>query len=600
MTDYVVVFNSWRSGFYNCLNNPTFIDIENPSSNNNYCCQIIQVQAGETYYYTGTTTNAARMYILLNDDETNNVVSIGGYNQNEVTNRLFVIPSGVSTLLVNADSRKNHRIIRFPQEHSIQSNTDLNTITTPGYYICSSYATAMSCINTPPGLGNGFRLDVDTISVSQESTYRRQIITSNTYVAENIEIFIRIYTTQWGDWTRIYQTEKDKLLDIQNLVQLEPGTDLDNVSYGSFYCATASDASSIINEPLFTNTSFSMYNINSRHRNNVSSYIRQFIFANKTTLSSIYTRTKNTGDFGPWQLMTNCSMLRSPLTLHYSNYTTRQRYSGNIKKQLRIMTNNVAHYWLQGHTTNYLADNPIKIDYWRNMLMKANADVLFLQECEDYIDDFNTREMNAFDYLYKPFFDSDHNIDDEGTQRTDTAGRSHASRRKILNKLGINTECTAVTVQTQDPDYQYNCYYSYCTCELENIGDILFINIHNFAGSAENRRIDRKYYLDTLTDFIKSQSYDYLIIAGDTNCGNNDVDRQNILNFCEEINATPVNGGILGWFITHNVEEAESSYDNIIVSNNIYIENIECDITLVPSGYLHTDHTPVIATINLV
>ena len=69
------------------------------------------------------------------------------------------------------------------------------------------------------------------------------------------------------------------------------------------------------------------------------------------------------------------------------------------------------------------------------------------------------------------------------------------------------------------------------------------------------------------------------------------------MSFCNSINAKPVNGGIIGWFVTSSAEETDRPYDNIIVSNNIEIRDIECDPILVAIGAIHTDHLPVSAVL---
>ena len=116
------------------------------------------------------------------------------------------------------------------------------------------------------------------------------------------------------------------------------------------------------------------------------------------------------------------------------------------------------------------------------------------------------------------------------------------------------------------------------------------------AGAA--RIADRLNYLNKLAEFINAKTYDYLIIAGDWNTKESASDHPNLLNFCQSIDASPVNGGILGWFGTCTQEELPRTYDNIIVSNNIRIDDVDCDPMLTPSGQIHSDHTPVVAEIS--
>lgn len=591
----VLPIDNWVSGYYTLSNSPTTIDPTVISSSANYTCQVVPCSPGDVFYYRGKGTNAARWYAFLSSASSNNVIDISGYGDRTDTEVVIVIPEGCSRLLVNSDSRIEY-YLKKSRFKSLSSGMDLNDLLEEGVYISRTKAISTSLLNGPEDIpfSAGLRLDVQRIR--EDVPYVRQIVTTNTTQTKYLQIYIRIITTEVGEWLLVYHGENTRL-EINSLTLIDDSTDLDDLTTpGSYYCPNATSTNTLSNVPFFVDTGFSMYVLNSGSPSSGVNYVRQIIYANKKELSSVYTRTKNL-EWGEWQLLGASDMFLSPNTLTASTYIPTTRLNTTPKKTLKVMTTNVAHYWLQGRPSDdYLYDHAIKVANWRKVLMKADADLLFLQECEDYID--SSRVINAFDYLYKPFFDSDYNIDNEGTSRTDKVGRSHPSRRKILNRLGLNTECTAVEVAPNDSGYSYNCYFSWCMVSINNVGNILLINMHNFAGGENARVLDRQKYLTELATFIGTKSYDYLIIAGDTNAKVPESDYSNILTFCSSLNITPANGGLLGWFGTANQEEVARAYDNIFVSNNIRIDNIECDPMLVPSGQWHSDHTPVIATIS--
>lgn len=593
-TDYEKL-EAWNAGHY-YANGPsvTTVDSTSPASNSNYSCMVLQCSPGDVFEYFGESSNTARSISFLSSASgTGNKLTSSGYQYS--TGTKVSAPANAAYVIFNKKNSVPCSIVKYKKIHNLLSGDNLDNCTSEGVYICSSSAIAAEISGRPSTMGSiAFRMDVQKVRITDN--YIRQILTTVTGASSDYSIYLREFTTISGDWVLIYNGGQIPL-EIKKLKLIENGTDLnDLLTPGSYYCPSYSVAATLENLPFFVDSGFSMYVVNSGAPSTVDSYIRQIIFANKKEFSTIYTRTLNLV-WGEWQVMASADMVLQPYTMAESEFVPGARLQGTPKKTITVATNNVAHYWLQGAATDdFLADHPIKIDNWRKLLMKTAADIIFLQECEDYIDE--DRTISAFDTLYAPFFDSDHNIDDQGTERPDKTGRAHPSRRKILNRLGLNTEGTAVTVEPVDQTYQYDCYYSWCIVNLSGVGDLLLIDLHNFAGKSAARVTDRANYLDELAAFIGTKTYDYLIIAGDTNVTNTESDYGNLLDFCEEIDAIPVNGGIIGWIGTANLEELPRPFDNIIVSNNIRIEDINCDPMLIPSGQLHTDHTLISAKIS--
>ena len=586
-----------------------------------YACQMVACTPGEVYSYTGNYIGGSRAYAVT--DGTFKVLSVS----EELTQRLedgqIIIPANGAYLFVNANADETYKLVRLKKLHFILRGTDLNTLTEEGVYTCASGSNALSLHNLPEDITTGFCLEVERIKAGVGfEGYIRQTLISNVADKKYFFMYIRIITTAVGPWNKIFWGNAAHPLEIENLEAIPAGTDLDDiVTYGSYYCSNAATAKTIRNLPFFVDSSFSLYVVNSHRATTVDRYVRQFIFANKKELSSVYTRVKNLV-WGEWQLVTNSSMCEQPHIFADSDYLP-ERPQGTPVKTIRIGTSNVAHYWAQGRNYSdglprYLADMPVKVAMWRRWLMHSKLDILFLQECEDYIDhgtEGNPKSMSAFDNLYAPFFDSDHNTDTDALTNYDMEfDPESAARRKVLNRLGLNTELTSVSVSSDDESYTKHGYVSYCTASITGVGSVLLVNVHNFFGMGVDRVTDRKKGLDTIAGIITQSNADYFIVAGDFNCkttrdvlSEEDIaelpdgwrdDREIIHDFCEEVGGVPANGGMIGWFATCSQEEAEKPYDNVIVSENIRIDDIMCDPTLVPAGYLHTDHTPVVVDIS--
>lgn len=611
---------NWQQQLYWKLDSDIMtVDAENPQYTANYNCLIAPCQPGDIFAYTGASSNAARKIAFLSSlSGEDNVVWKQANNTGFWVNRLREAPAGSAYVIAQANRNNKHAFYRVSGIRRILPNDALNDYLTPGTYVCVDYSDRSTITNLPDDFpSTGFVLDVklETTSsiVSNDGVVKlSQTIRSSSTYARNIKIYYRSYASSTGfsDWILLHHGSS-VLLDVNNLKAIQENDDLnDYVTPGSFFCNSANIAKTLTHSPLFVPSSFSMFVLNSKDSTSDGTYIRQILFANKYQTSSIYTRALNL-TWGEWQLLTSGTMVDSPMIISESNYAPSVKLNTPVKRILRVATNNVAHYWRQGGSTRrYLSDYPIIINRWRCELMKMDADILFLQECEDYIDE--NRELSAFSTLYSPFFDSDTNVDNgEPPSEEDWTRRDHTSRRKILNRLGLNSNTDAVGHQIDVYPYDVmpgdenpsitHVWFNWCIVTITGVGNILLINAHNFAGSGESSILNRAKFLNVLKSFILQQSgVDYVIIAGDFNI-NSEEDKTNLLNFCSDANLRlqPSNGGMVGWFATHSVEEMERPFDNIIVSENIRFRKIDCDPLLVPSRIIHTDHTPVVVEIEL-
>ena len=594
------VIDNWQSGKYYKLNgSPTSIDITAPNSSTNFACLYKACNPGDAFVYTGQGSSEARAYAFLSSASgENNILEISTQYAYTENFKIYA-PENAAYIVVNIDKREKHNFMYIKDEHDIIEGEDIDDMLKEGKYFCRTALIRNEVENVPDFIVGAFMLEVKRISVNTHgftNVAKIQTIYANTTNKSYQAIAYRTYQPNSGfsdGWNMIHDPNMIPL-DITNTIPIQENDDLDDYDEpGVYFAPSYSVSMSIAHVPLYIDSSFMLLVLNARAAANTDTYKRQILFANKYGTASIYTRQKNAAGYGGWQLMISSGMLEHPMLLEASEYEATERLTGTPKKTIRIGTNNVAHYWNQGSLSGreYLGDRADIQATWRRWLMKADMDILFLQECEDYIDE--DREINAFETLYKQFFDEDTNVDEQGGTGTTTK-----YRRKILNRMGLDTESDMETVETLYPGGgRKDGYFNWCMVNITGVGSVLLINMHNFAGSGTTYDEDRANYLDAIAEMITEKSPDYFIIAGDSNA-RSESDKTALLDFCEEMGATPANGGILGWFATAQIEETGRFYDNIIVSNNIRIDSVECDPVLVPGGFILTDHTPVTAKIS--
>lgn len=382
--------------------------------------------------------------------------------------------------------------------------------------------------------------------------------------------------------------ELAKRLNVAEAVQIAQGDDLDSyTTVGRYFSANTTVTASLTNCPI-SNTGFELI----VKKMSTSSYYEQILTVNGVSANEQYHRIKTTA-WSKWfavadiQDVINCDVLNPVLDKLDS-------FKSASKKTLKIATFNVEHYLIYSSRSNGIYNLPEKVMNFREFLLNNDIDILFLQECEDVID--SGRNKSAFDYLYKYFFLADHNVD------SDTSNRyTSSARRKILTRLDFDSPSTELTSVVMPWTYRenWNGYYSWCICNLADIGRFLLINVHNFAQDNSAQETNRNSLLNALETLIRNQSenYDYFILAGDFNT-NSQTDYTNLLNFCEEIGGTPANGGMLGWFKTSGTDRlCDYCFDNIIISSNIKFNKIECKPLWART--LFSDHIPLVATITL-
>lgn len=592
-------------------NNGTTVDVANPTTSANYEYLVDQCGAGDVYNLSGSSQSSARMYAFA--DSSYNVLSYGITGTYDYVN--VIAPTNAAYFISNSKwSEKTGKCYKGQVRKDVNpipldDGTDLNNVLKIGTYCVRSAASSNTILHLPSDyVSAGFWLRVFGIrndySEVRTNPYIIQVLSRNS--SDSVRIYYRVITTSGtiSEWYKVQRA--DDTLDVNQLTAIPSNSDLDDYTVsGTYYSPDTATTKTIANAPTLE-SGFSLWVFKSAAVS--SAHVRQIAFPNKRGTTTIYTRCKTSAGWGGWERMLTTNEYFSP-KIAVPVIEPLHARSGTPKKTIRVATNNVAHYWMQGFTPRrYTADYPIMLMNWRKYLLDAGIDILFLQECEEWID--SAHEMTAFDYLYKSFFDSNTNVNTSG-QELNTGNSPYA--RKILNRLGMNTESAMGTIDSLYDANPKDGYFNWCISSLTGVGNILLINAHNFASGVSNSLhpiTDRANYLSKLKDFIDSKSgqFDYFIIAGDFNSSNMDgksngsyvisqtnEDFTNLKNFCTSVDGHPVNGGMIGWYPTRMEEDQMYCLDNIIVSNNIRIEKIMCESALLKQ--INTDHIPIVAEI---
>jgi endonuclease/exonuclease/phosphatase family metal-dependent hydrolase len=265
--------------------------------------------------------------------------------------------------------------------------------------------------------------------------------------------------------------------------------------------------------------------------------------------------------------------------------TSMSAQGNNTGLNLRVMSYNVANF--DNDTANYISDE--KLFNLKKAIMSAKVDFICGQEDRQYIDSENTKLSN--NYVYFPVFP---------------------------NRYGDGGVVIHSKIQAQEQsalDYTNGRILRYATFNLSNGIKLLLINTHpvgdyNSTGAESTESIDaRKTQYEELFKWINGTitlnrngtstsvsvpEFTHCIIGMDGNSITAE-DKTNLLNEVSGSNFIAGNGGTIGWFLTNFVHNY--SIDNIIVSNNIIINNIEAWSDWYDK--LYSDHVPVIADLTL-
>lgn len=191
------------------------------------------------------------------------------------------IPSGGTDATNEGDAADNLMVQSIGAGMEIPAGTDLNTLTTPGNYVCGFTSNVAGFANKPTPLTNAFRLTVFKVLGNTEHSanegHRGQLIMDWTSGRE----YYRVYNASsglWGSWrTKRQDTDvidvphgghggTDQRAAAKNLLvpslvgstYLGNNTDLNTVkAFGNYYCSANTTVQTMSNCP--TTSAFRMY-----------------------------------------------------------------------------------------------------------------------------------------------------------------------------------------------------------------------------------------------------------------------------------------------------------------------------------------------------
>lgn len=309
-----------------------------------------------------------------------------------------------------------------------------------------------------------------------------------------------------------------------------------------------------------------------------------------------------------WTEWSDNQKIMQPKTILFDMQPTVEQLS-NIDNSIRLKvgTYNVAKYCMEtasGGKFTYLYNLPDKVLNIRKFIARSDLDILCLQEAKSYFDDDQTK--SAWQYLFGHWLLRAFSSTERICARIGDVGNNYGREEyPILDGTG----------------YTNHRYFSWAKLQLTNGKILLVISTHNRntyiehsdlnnPGPVANRAYEYKYLFEYIRNQFNSDDlpWDYCIVGGDFNTSNYDgidesgeyikvdnVDFENLKNICKHYNFSMANGGDFGWFVTH--PNLNCALDNIIVSSNIMINNVECDTELYE--HLYSDHLPVVATVDL-
>lgn len=160
----------------------------------------------------------------------------------------------------------------------IEANTDLNSITTPGYYVCRDNATAATLLNSPTV--KAFSLEV----YSHAGIHQRLTI----YLSYDVHTYVRnYYGNVWGGWQNFINTE-----------ELETDTDLNNVVIPGIYYSQGSNP----NAPEFIINKKYSFTLEVYQAGSIGQLLQRITACNKDR-TTVYQREFFSNAWGDWNVL---------------------------------------------------------------------------------------------------------------------------------------------------------------------------------------------------------------------------------------------------------------------------------------------------------
>ena len=452
----------------------------------------------------------------------------------------------------------------------LSDGSDLNSLYQNGWYT-SAYAAGIS--NSPEPAGTIGQRIVGVFASSGKPTSNTQRYMFYLNKATGIAATRIFNSGSWGAWSIQYS----RILDLAN------GDDLNSLYQNGWY--TTGYSHNYTNSPESSGTiGRRLIWINSSSNNPTSNSFRWMHYINLDTGVT----AKRVFANGAWE-----SWIRDG-----ENERTRsESFSGsaqasqgeNTGDNIRLMTYNVARY--NNNSETYIPD--AKLFNLRKIVGKINADIICTQEDMGTIDGSS---KSSHDYVYKPQYPYMYNNGAYANliyskKQASTSGRvkftQYGSQYRGIEYAVFEIGSKKLLVCTSHPSWN-DTGTGGESAESIAVRLAQYTEMFNWlSGSATMK--------DYTTDNnVSVPTHTHCIIGMDANCDTS-TDKTNLASAASAKNFILGNGGALGWFITN--PSGNSSIDEVIVSDNIIINNIESYGDWFKQ--LYSDHVPVVADVTL-
>ena len=379
----------------------------------------------------------------------------------------------------------------------------------------------------------------------------------------------------------------NQIINAKWVLDLPDNTDLDTLFVNGWY--TTGNTRTYINTPVPNDTYGQRIIVVFAYNNETATSYRHQFYANRTR--GIYGhRVYASGQWTAWNTY-GTNLLSESFTP--SAITAQGNYKDGTT--IRIGSYNVAEY--DNDTSTKIPD--VNILNFRKFLADSKLDFLLTQEETHYIDANETKAVS--DWLYQPIFNEYYSSGVWGNIiHCHGASSALASGKLAYSDIKSSSRCLGYAVFQITNNIKLLLITTHCV--WKNYNDDPY-SAENIAGRLQNYKDIFEWANGTKTlpkysdaSAVTVPTHTHTIVCMDAN-SISDTDKSNLMAQAAANNFILGNGGRFGWFKTCIDRDGMYALDQIAVSNNIIINNIEPQMALYKQ--LYSDHVPVIAEVTL-
>lgn len=467
--------------------------------------------------------------------------------------------------------------VSFRFNGGLADGTDLNDLYEQGWYTLGAGYTYPNCPEGDDITGQRIiMIFTNRNNPAASNTYRVMLYYNN---VTGISTFRWYYTNSWHRWIR---GGFSALPSATDTIDLNAGTEMGWRYIGySITCQNSPEPENTVGQRFIF--------VYPAKNSGESSMIRMMHYANLYS-GLVAMRVYVSGKWEAWTILSHAD---ANTMLDKITPVAQAGQGENTGDNLRIVSYNVARY--NNNTSTYLSDE--KLFNFRKAIGKFNADILCIQEDMQYIDSNGTKGSQS--YLYLPQYPYNYNggkwrnvvhskkpATAHGRVKLTAQGNDYRSIEFALYTIGAKTLLVCSSHPSWNDSGEGGESAAQIAIRLSNYTEIFqFVN--------------REISLPDLTSgsAVTAPEHTHCIICMDGNSVTA-TDKTNLETIAAQNDFILGNGGALGWFYTcQSTTPVLSSLDNIIVSDNIIINNIESYMELWRN--LYSDHVPVVADVTL-